>query len=216
MKTDRCTDNYGVGFSTAITGSASSATSLKLSLQVSLYELKDPNQPIKISLSETDEKKIQIEEALAFVKDIKDLYVEGGVNEEDDHADLQVETKDKVTLFAHKFILAARSSYLRRKLAGTTAKKTDPKIFRLHEMGSDALQAILYWMYTGDLHDSTASLLEEIVEGAILLELNQMIKMLDRKLISLCTKENMFRLLNVAQKTALPTAVEDVALFIKE
>lgn len=56
----------------------------------------------------------------------------------------------------------------------------------------------------------------EIVEVANHFLLTGMMKILDKKLISICTQENMFHLYQVAEKNALPTAKAHLSKYIKE
>lgn len=71
-------------------------------------------------------------------------------------------------------------------------------------------------MYTRELHENAGRVMEEVVDAAIKFELTNLLKVLDKKLITISNKENMFRLYQVAQKNAMPTAMEDISSYIPE
>lgn len=78
------------------------------------------------------------------------------------------------------------------------------------------LTVILHWIYTGELHENSGNVMEEVVDAAISFELTQLMKILDKKLVTICNEENMFRLYQVAKKNGMPQAMDDITVFIRE
>lgn len=130
-------------------------------------------------------------------------------------ADIEVETTDHRILNAHKCILAARSTFFRKRIEEAVGKSDFNGIIRIN-ISSKPLVAILHWLYTEELHPDADAVMEEIVDAAIMFDLPQLVKVLDRKLIDICTVQNMLRLCQVAQKNKMPHATEDISRYIRE
>lgn len=145
-----------------------------------------------------------------MIHDLKNMFVE-----HENYADLKLESLDHMTLDAHKFILSARSRYLRKYIEDAMKAETFNGTIKINVNGKP-LVVILRWMYTGEMHENSWNVMEEVVDAAILFELTQLIKVFDRKLISITTKENMFRLYQVAQKNGMAHAMDEISVYIRE
>ncbi len=86
----------------------------------------------------------------------------------------------------------------------------------MQDVNGKPLMTILHWMYTGELHENARKVMEEVVEASIKFELTHLLKVLDKKKVNICNKENMIRLYQVSQKNAMPTAMDDISAFIRE
>lgn len=146
----------------------------------------------------------------SLIHDLKNMFVD-----HDNYADLKLESKDYMTLDAHKFILAARSRHLRKCIDDAVKVANFNGTMKMNVNGKP-LVVILHWMYTGELHENSGNVMEEVVDAAILFGLTHLMKLLDNKLITICNKENMFRLYQVAQKNGMPSAMDDISDYIRE
>lgn len=166
------------------------------------------NDKIVDALNPVVEESAEAEESLIY--DLKSMFVA-----DENYADIKLESKDHMTLDAHKFILAARSQYLRKCIEDAIKVENFNGTMKMNINGKP-LVVILHWMYTGELHENSGNVMEEVVDAAILFELTHLMKLLDKKFISICSKENMFRLYQVAQKNGMPNALDDITVYIRE
>lgn len=146
----------------------------------------------------------------SLISDLKNMFVAY-----ENYTDLKLESSDHMTLDAHKFILAARSQYLRKCIEDAVKTENFNGTMKININGKP-LVVILHWMYTGELHENAGNVMEEVVAAAILFELTHLMKILDRKLVTICNKENMFRLYQVAQKNGMPNAMDQISVYIRE
>ncbi|ODM89678.1 Protein maternal effect lethal 26 [Orchesella cincta] len=100
-------------------------------------------------------------------------------------SDVVLETKDGMDISAHKFILAARSPVMKQLIQEESFGGTIPIDFDVNP-----IQIILQWMYTGKLtSEATGPVIEEVVLVAEKYELVEMLKQLDKEMISACNME---------------------------
>ncbi len=157
-----------------------------------------------------DQEKNTSEADVSMMDHLKRMYAA-----ENNYSDLRLETKDNMSLRAHKFQLAARSPYFRRTI-DEAAEREFYGTLKVPEVNGKPLTIILHWVYTGELHENAGKFLEELVDASIKFELTGLLKLLDKKLITICNVDNMFRLHQVAKNNAMPTAIQNIAAFIKE
>lgn len=157
----------------------------------------------------------------SLVRDLKSMFL-SELDCEDNFTDLSLEFDDGVILSGHKFIFAARSPHL-RTLIESSAKQNDFNgTVKLSGVKSKAMLVIRHWLYCDELPEddnddrSLMNVLEEVVNGAIKLELPDLVKVLDKKLIKVCNRGNMLQLYQLAKQNGMVNATEDISKFIKE
>ncbi|ODM93125.1 Protein maternal effect lethal 26 [Orchesella cincta] len=126
-------------------------------------------------------------------------------------SDVVLETKDGMAISAHKFILAARSIVMKQLLQEESFGGTISMDFDVNP-----IRILLQWMYTGKLtSEATGPVIEEVVLAAEKYELVEMLKQLDKEMISACNIGNMFKLLEIAKKNGMSGATEQITAYIK-
>ncbi|ODM91823.1 TD and POZ domain-containing protein 1 [Orchesella cincta] len=151
----------------------------------------------------------------SLTKDLGTLYSDG--NGEGFFPDLELESKNGIRLKTHKFIVAARSPPLKTRLEELEKETGNEKVavLKMPELNSQPLRAILHWMYKGELSPLGGLGMADVIKGARTLQLTPLLRICDKKLISLCNRANMFELYQVAKDNAFPNATKDIAQFIK-
>lgn len=182
-------------------------TDVKIEITAELYRSTE-NGKAEASVDANAKEIAEAEESLSH--DLKNMFVSPDI-----YPDLKLESKDHMTLDSHKFILAARSRYLQKCIDDAMKMENFSGTMKM-DVNGKPLAVILHWMYTGGLPEKFENLMEEVVDAAILFELTHLMKLLDRKLITICSKENMFRLYQVAQKNGMPNAMDDISVYIRE
>ncbi|XP_037042075.1 uncharacterized protein LOC119078594 [Bradysia coprophila] len=172
-------------------------------ISAQMFRLTNTGKKIAPTATDTEE----TEGTLAH--DLKNMFVA-----HENYADLKLESKDNMTLDAHKFILASRSPYMRKCIDDAMKTENFNGTIKMN-MNGKPLVTILHWMYTAELHENASNVMEEVVDAAVLFELTQLMKLLDRKVITICNKDNMFRLYQVAQKNGMPNAMDDISAYIR-
>ncbi|ODM89108.1 Speckle-type POZ protein-like [Orchesella cincta] len=134
----------------------------------------------------------------------------------DNYSDLKLETKDGVETNTHKFILAARSPVLQAIIEKEYAKESFKGVIKIPDFNAKPIIAVLHWMYTGRLSDRTGNVIEEVVIAAKKYQLTDMMRQLDKEMITICNTGNMFQLFEAARQNQLPIAMVQISAFIKE
>ncbi|CAL8112429.1 unnamed protein product [Orchesella dallaii] len=137
------------------------------------------------------------------------------LKDEDNYADIKLETEDGIVIDAHKFVLAARSPVLRAQIEKNVKMNTFNGVIMV-DMESKTLEHILKWMYSGEFDEIVEAKLDSILHAAVAYELTDLLITLDKKLIQICTVENMLQLMMTAKRLKLPVAMKQIAQFIKE
>jgi len=135
---------------------------------------------------------------------------------QDNFSDLKLETKDGVETNTHKFIVAARSPVLKKIIETECAKESFNGIIQITDFNAKPIIAILHWMYSGRLSDRTGNVIEEVVVAAKKYQLTDMMRQLDKEMITICNTGNMFQLFEAARLNHLPIAMVQISAFIKE
>ncbi|KAJ6645666.1 hypothetical protein Bhyg_00873 [Pseudolycoriella hygida] len=182
---------------------------IKISVTAQMYDLTDTGNNACSAVSDV-KKTLSSEAEDSMANDIRNMC-----DVHDNYADLKLESKDHMTLDVHKFMLAARSRYLRKCIDDAIKAETFNGTIKMNINGKP-LVAILHWIYSGELHENASNVMEEVVDAAILFELTGLMKLLDNKVITICNKANMFRLYQVAQKNGMPNAMDDISAFIRK
>lgn len=185
---------------------AYSVNEMNISVDAQMFHFSDTDNNVASDI----EKNLLAEAEDSLINDLKNMLIEY-----ENYADIKLESKDHMTLDAHKFILAARSRYLRKYIDDAMKADNFNGTVKMNVNGKP-LVAILHWMYTGELHENAGSVMDEIVDCAVLFELTHMMKLLDTKVITICNNENMFRLYQAAQKNGMPNATDDIAAYIRQ
>lgn len=94
------------------------------------------------------------------------------------------------------------------------AKEGFEGTLKISEVNTKPMMAILQWTCNDELLESAGNFLIETVEAGVYFQLTCMMKILDKKLISICTNDNMFHLYQVAVMNALPTSIAQLSQFI--
>ncbi len=187
----------------------SNVTDVRIDMKAQLYRVTENGKKI-VRNSRVEETLLASEAEDSFIHNLKNLFIA-----HENYADLKLESKDHMTLDAHKFIVAARSRVLQKCIDDAMKMENFNGTMRL-DVNGKPLVVILHWMYTGELHENSGNVMEEVVDAAIQFELTHLMKLLDGELIDICNKENMFRLYQVAQKNGMPNAMDKIALYIRE
>lgn len=149
-----------------------------------------------------------------LVSDMKSMFL----SQDENYADLKLEMEDGITLWGHRFVLAARSTFLRDLIESSSRQNDFNGTVKVEGIGSKAMLPIRHWMYCDEFPEfgSNNSNIEEIVNAAVKLELKDLLRILDGKMVTVCKPENMFQLYELAKRNRMLKAVEDVSKFIKE
>lgn len=145
-----------------------------------------------------------------FCEDFKKMYIN-----DDNLADLKLETKDGMLLSAHKFVLAARSPVLRAMIMEEVKKEGFTGTLKMSRINAKPMMTILHWIYTGEIREEVGLCMDEVVEAVLSFELGDMFKMLDKEMITVCNPENMMSLFQVAKRNGMPTAMVKLSSFVK-
>ncbi|CAL8148562.1 unnamed protein product [Orchesella dallaii] len=136
------------------------------------------------------------------------------LKEEDNYSDIKLETEDGIVTDAHKFVLAARSPVLRAQIEKKMRMNDFNGVITVN-MDAKTLEHVLKWMYSGELHENSETNLENVLRAAVAYELTELLVILDKKLVQICTVENMLHLMQTANMYELSQASKDIAEFIK-
>lgn len=130
-------------------------------------------------------------------------------------ADVKIKTRDGVIITAHKLILSARVPMFRAMFETDMAEKSSG-VVETPEIGSDAMNIILHYIYTGKLHENWKSAdMTELLNGADQYGLDGLIQYCNHLLITLANDQNAKYLLEVAKLHELNHAEEDLSKYIK-
>ncbi|CAL8098400.1 unnamed protein product [Orchesella dallaii] len=142
----------------------------------------------------------------ALAQDIMKMLMD-----ENNFADMVLETKDGMDINAHKFILAARSPVMKQIIQDEAFEGTIQLDFDINPT-----RIILRWMYTGKLgNEPIGEVVEDVVLAAEKYQLSEMLKALDKEMISACNPSNMFQLFEIAKKNEMRIAMDQITAFIK-
>ncbi|CAL8097880.1 unnamed protein product [Orchesella dallaii] len=133
---------------------------------------------------------------------------------EENYSDIKLETKERFIVNAHKFILAARSPVFRAQIE-KRMKMNDYNGVISVDMDIKTLEVVVTWMYSGEFHENPEIKLEDVLRAAVVYELKELLDILDKKMIQICTVENMLHLMQTAKTFKLSEASKNIAEFIK-
>ncbi|CAL8071339.1 unnamed protein product [Orchesella dallaii] len=148
---------------------------------------------------------------VTLAQNLKDM-----LNSHEFFSDLKLQTKDGVETSTHKFIVAARSPVLKEIIEKESAKESFNGTVKIPDFNAKPIIAILHWMYSGRLNDTTGNVIEDVVVAAKKYQLTDMMKQLDKEMITVCNTGNMFQLFEAARQNHLPIAILQISAFIKE
>jgi len=81
------------------------------------------------------------------------------------------------------------------------------------------MRIILQWVYTGKLTGEAVengTEIEQVVLAAEKYQLTEMLKLLDKEMITACNTGNMFQLFEIAKKNEMRGAMDQITAFIKQ
>lgn len=181
-----------------------------ITICVTLYSLIETDKMMIASGGVGDEERLPSDAVKSLIGDLTNMFLAA-----DDFTDIKLKTKDNSILCANKFVLLARSEYFRKCIEDATKKENFNGTLKV-DINAEPLTATLHWIYTGELNENADKVINEVVDAAKILELNQLIKMLDRTLVTYCNKDNMFHMLLLAQKNGMANAVNDIRYWINK
>mmetsp|Transcript_8429 Transcript_8429/g.26121 ORF Transcript_8429/g.26121 Transcript_8429/m.26121 type:complete len:229 (+) Transcript_8429:1326-2012(+) len=132
---------------------------------------------------------------------------------EREYSDVSFRIQDR-TVYAHKVILAARSSHF-RAMFSSGMRESSLESITLADISIPVFTQMLEWIYTNDLSDPLPSLLVDLLEAADRFMLDELKVLCESLLIqSLLSRENLILLLFTAHRFEATSLLEACFAFI--